>query len=222
MGKWDYVGGKEREKRKEERKNTRLEVDGSRWRGYDPQQNRRERIGMERKSEGQNRQIGRRNSERETGREMRKMDRYPRRNRVEAIVVHKAEQTESYANILKKVNSNINIEELGIRDTELEGLRRAISLYRSRDDCKKKADALAEEMKKVVGEEARVGRPSRKAEIRISGLDEDTTVEEVIAAVVKHGECERTDVKAGGKKKEQAGGREHLDKMSLELCQGVK
>lgn len=53
-------------------------------------------------------------------------------------------------------------------------------------------------MKEIVGEEARVGRPSRKAEVRISGLDEDTTAEEVIiTAVVKYGECERTEVTAG-------------------------
>lgn len=51
-------------------------------------------------------------------------------------------------------------------------------------------------MRKVVGEEARVGRPSRKAEIRISGLDEDTTVEDVVTAVTKYGECDNADVKA--------------------------
>lgn len=46
-------------------------------------------------------------------------------------------------------------------------------------------------------EEARVGRPCKMAEIRVSGLDEDTTVEEVTAAIAKFGECLVKDVKAG-------------------------
>lgn len=105
---------KEREMRGEERRYARAEADLGRWRGYDPQQNKRER-----RLEGQNRYNERRYSERETGWEVRRKDTYPRRNRVEARVLHKTEQTETYANILKKGKSNINIEELEIKDTRI-------------------------------------------------------------------------------------------------------
>lgn len=65
------------------------------------------------------------------------------------------------------------------------------------ENSKKQADALAEKMRRVVGEEARVGRPCRKAEVKISGLDEDTSVEDVVEAIVRYGECDRADVQAG-------------------------
>lgn len=52
-------------------------------------------------------------------------------------------------------------------------------------------------MRRVVGEEARVGRLCRKAEVKISGLDEDTSVEEVVEARVRYDECDRADVQAG-------------------------
>lgn len=42
---------------------------------------------------------------------------------------------------------------------------------------KEKADSLAEKMKNIVGSEATVARPSRKAELKIMGIDEDTTPE---------------------------------------------
>lgn len=48
------------------------------------------------------------------------------------------------------------------------------------DKCKEKADILAERMKSIVGSEAKIARPSRKAELRITGVDEDTTQEEII------------------------------------------
>lgn len=111
MGKWEYVGREERVKRGEVKRYIETEADVGRRRGYDPQQNRGER-----RVEGQKRYNERRLSERETGWKTRRKDIYPRRNRVEAIVLHKAEQSETYVDILKKIKSNINIEELGIRD----------------------------------------------------------------------------------------------------------
>lgn len=51
-------------------------------------------------------------------------------------------------------------------------------------------------MRGVIGEEAKVGRPCRKAEIRVSGLDEDITAEDVVEAVVKYGECNKEDVRS--------------------------
>lgn len=125
---------------------------------------------------------------------------------MEAIVIHKSEQIKSYADILKRVKSNINIEELGISDTRIRRIATGSLLIQIvEENSKKQADALAEEMRRVVGEDARVGRPCKKAEIRISGLDEDTTVEDVINAIVKYGDCDRLDVRAGGIKRNRLG-----------------
>lgn len=56
-----------------------------------------------------------------------------------------------------------------------------------------------------MGEEAKVGRPSRKAEIRVSGLDEDTTTEDVMIAVARYGGCEMTEVTPGGIRRNRLG-----------------
>lgn len=60
-------------------------------------------------------------------------------------------------------------------------------------------------MRRVIGEDAKVGRPSRKAEIRIAGLDEGTTAEEVIDAIANYGECDRTEIRAGGIRRNRQG-----------------
>lgn len=202
MGKWEYVGRSDGVTRGEERRHGRTEVSASRWRGYDPQQNR-----SERRPEGQYRtNYERRHSERETEWNVRRNEKYQRKNRMEAIVLHKMEQTETYANILKKVKNSINIEKLGIQDTRIRRTATGSLLIQiAGEECNKKADALAEQMRKVVGEGARIGRPCRKAEIRISGLDEDTTVEEVAAAISKYGECDSAEIKAGAIRRNRLG-----------------
>lgn len=119
--------------------------------------------------------------------------------------MHKAEQAESYVDILRKVKGNI-FEELGIRKTRIRRTATGSLLIQSAgEESKKKANVLAEKMKEVLGEEAKVDRPSRKAEIRISSLDEDTTVEDVVAAVTKHGDCDITEIKAGGIRRNRQG-----------------
>lgn len=121
-----------------------------------------------------------------------------RRNKIEAVVIHKATNTETYADILRRVKSNINMEELGIRDTRIRRTATGSLLIQiAGEESKNQADALAEKVRHVVGEDAKVGRPCRRAEIRVSGLDEDTTPEDVIEAVARQGECDRNDIRVG-------------------------
>lgn len=96
VGKWDYLGGRSTERRKEERKNTRIETEGNKWSRYEPQRHTIER------------------KERERREDWRAQEDKP------------------------------NEETVSVRM-----------------DCGK-----------GVGEEARVDRPSRRAEVKISGLDE--------------------------------------------------
>lgn len=61
-----------------------------------------------------------------------------------------------------------------------------------------KADKLAEAIQQQVGmETVRVSRPSKSVDIRITGLDESVSPEEVVAAVASTGECAVDMVKAG-------------------------
>ncbi|XP_026744842.1 uncharacterized protein LOC113506196 [Trichoplusia ni] len=61
-----------------------------------------------------------------------------------------------------------------------------------------KADALAAKMREVLNpEDVRVSRPVKTAEVRITGLDDSVTPEEVVAAVARSGECPPDRVRAG-------------------------
>ncbi|XP_013163265.1 PREDICTED: uncharacterized protein LOC106114549 [Papilio xuthus] len=61
------------------------------------------------------------------------------------------------------------------------------------------ADALAERLTQIFSEDSvRISRPSKTTEIKISGLDDSTTVEEVLAAVAEAGGCARESLKCSG------------------------
>lgn len=52
-------------------------------------------------------------------------------------------------------------------------------------------------MKNIVGHDAKIDRPCRKADVRIIGLDEDTTEEDIANAIIKIVQCDREDIKVG-------------------------
>ena len=66
-----------------------------------------------------------------------------------------------------------------------------------------KADNLAAKLKEVFPEDGdvRVARPTKKTELRISGLDGSIRTEEVIAAVAATGDCSENDIRIGEIKK---------------------
>lgn len=206
VGRWDYVGGKDTIRHREEERTRREEMNASRRSGREHLWHGLERPRARPRQEGYNMPMSRRGSVRGADLEKENRSRYPRRRKTEAIVIHKSAQTETYAEILKKVKNNINIEELGIRDTRIRRTATGSLLIQiAGENSKNQADALADEMRRVVGVEAKIGRPCRKAEIRISGLDEDTTMENVVDAIIKYGECDRADVKAGGIRRNRLG-----------------
>ncbi|CAH0405746.1 unnamed protein product [Chilo suppressalis] len=69
-----------------------------------------------------------------------------------------------------------------------------------------KADALAKRMGDVVGSYVEVGRPEKTEELRVTGLDESITREEVVEAVAKKRGCPTSEVTAGALQPGQAWG----------------
>lgn len=65
------------------------------------------------------------------------------------------------------------------------------------EGSKEKTDMLANEMRDVIGDAARVVRPTRKIELRVVGFDEDTESEEIRRAVVDEIGCNIEEVKVG-------------------------
>lgn len=105
----------------------------------------------------------------------------------------------TYAELLRSAKEQINLEELGLT----EGLR-----FRATQTGAKmlevpgatsgpKADALAEKLRAIFPDDkVVVSRPTKSAEVRISGLDDSITAEEVVAVVARVGDCSPSLVKA--------------------------
>ncbi|XP_063620669.1 uncharacterized protein LOC134793074 [Cydia splendana] len=105
----------------------------------------------------------------------------------------------TYADILKEARSKIDLKEL-----QIEGVRfkRAVTgatiIEVPGATSSEKADALADKLReKLNNEVVQVSRPTKTAEVRISGLDDSVTPEDVRKAVVKVGGCHIDQIKCG-------------------------
>lgn len=107
----------------------------------------------------------------------------------------------SYADILKEAKSRVDLKQLGIEDTRI---RRAITggiiIEIPGEQESQKADALATNLRTVftAAEDVKISRPTKRAELRISGIDDATTPAEVQAIVAELGHCSAHDVRTGG------------------------
>jgi len=66
----------------------------------------------------------------------------------------------------------------------------------TKEDRESKAEAVAEEMRRVFAEDSAVRVERPLAAVRIHGLDEAVTVEDVVAAIVDRGVARPVEVKA--------------------------
>nr|XP_049701474.1 serine/arginine repetitive matrix protein 1-like [Helicoverpa armigera] len=106
----------------------------------------------------------------------------------------------SYRDVLAQAKEAVNLQELGIAS----GLRLRVTATGARmlevpgAASGPAADALAERLRaSISADDARVSRPQKCADLRIMGLDDSVTAEEVVAAVARTGGCSADEVKAG-------------------------
>ena len=118
-----------------------------------------------------------------------------------------AESSLTYSQVLTQLKAKVDLEELDISDMrfrvastgarllEIPGLNSGV-----------KADALAQKLRGVLDEnEVQVSRPTKCAELRVSGLDDSVTSEEVAAAVSRVGGCDVGAIKVGEVRRDRAG-----------------
>lgn len=104
----------------------------------------------------------------------------------------------SYAAALNKARSAISLDELEIEKTKI---RRAanggILIEVLGPKGTGKANSLADKLRVVLQEDAKVARPIVKGEIRLIVLDESVTTEDVIYSIIHFGTCAEKDIKIG-------------------------
>lgn len=125
----------------------------------------------------------------------------PRKSRLNknAVVTLKAgNETMSYADILKTARQKINIKEIGIINPRIRKMANGgILMEIPGPEGHKRADILADNLRKEFGDSARIGRPIKFGELRIAGLDISVTPEELIGTLAESGQCNPENIKIG-------------------------
>lgn len=104
----------------------------------------------------------------------------------------------TYTDVLTKAKASINLAELGI-----DGVRSRLTATGARAlelpgaTSGPKADLLAEKLRSALGDDARVVRPVKCVDLRISGLDDSICKDDVAAAIATRADCLRDSIKVG-------------------------
>ncbi|XP_019883893.2 uncharacterized protein LOC109610185 [Camponotus floridanus] len=153
--------------------------------------NTRETVRNRRPSDKSTRRNSNRGADPRTGIRIRK----PPKNAV--VAIRTRDETTSYAAILKKARQEVSLGELGIETTRIKkGINGNLLIEIPGTEGKKKAKILAEKLQEKLGdEEVAITRPTAMGEIRITGLDESVTVEEVKHLITETGGCNNDEVR---------------------------
>lgn len=104
----------------------------------------------------------------------------------------------TYAEVLKIARNQISLKGLGIEKTKLRKTATGNMLIEiPGNDKKEEADRLANEMRRVLEGKATIARPYIKGEVRMFGLDDSITREEVREVIAKLGKCKDEDIRVG-------------------------
>lgn len=115
-----------------------------------------------------------------------------------AISIKGKDSNFSYAEALKKVRSKISLQDLEIVAPRIrKGMNGATIIEISGPDNANKADKLATAMQEVLAGEAAVARPNVKGELRLFGMDESISVDEVKETIAVEGNCMIGEIKTG-------------------------
>nr|XP_026499747.1 neurofilament medium polypeptide-like [Vanessa tameamea] len=104
----------------------------------------------------------------------------------------------TYAQVLERAEQGVKLQDLGISG----GLKvrrtatgaRVLELPRAQAE---QAEMLAEKLRTVLDGVAEVVRPVKKADLKVTGLDDSVTSEKLAAAIARAGDCSIESVKCG-------------------------
>ncbi|CAB3222284.1 unnamed protein product [Arctia plantaginis] len=115
------------------------------------------------------------------------------------LTAEAAERGVGYAEVLTKVKANVDLKALEIPGVRCKNTRTGARLLEVAGATSgPKADALAAKLRESLdAADVRVSRPTKCAEIRITGLDDSVTADELRLAVAETGSCPLDSVKAG-------------------------
>ncbi|EFN86420.1 Cellular nucleic acid-binding protein, partial [Harpegnathos saltator] len=103
-----------------------------------------------------------------------------------------------YKDLLAEAKRKIDLTGMGIEKIKTRvGATGALVLEIPGEERGKQADLLADKLKEVLTDRARISRPQKMGELRLKGLEISTTESEAAEAVAKAGGCKVGEVKTG-------------------------
>lgn len=127
---------------------------------------------------------------------------HPRLKRVPktAAITITAKEGVSYADILRHAREKITLTEIGIDMTKIRrGINDGLIIEIAGEENVKKAATLATKLIEILPDKDKVGisQPTAMADIKISGLDDSVTSEEIETMIADNGDCCHDDIKVG-------------------------
>lgn len=118
-----------------------------------------------------------------------------RARRRPAVVTITAGEGGSYAEVLRRAREKVSLQELGIHNTKI---RRAFNgeliIEIPEENGADLASVLRDKLAGTLGSDVRVDRPVAKGEVKISGIDPSTSLEEISKELTKVSGCPSADI----------------------------
>lgn len=124
-----------------------------------------------------------------------------------AVILTPTVSTLSRAEVMAEARRRVKLEEIEITYIRSKiAATGAIILEVPGEDSAPKADRLAERLRTALADkEVRITRPTKSAELRIGGLDESITREDLAIAVAGASDCSQDDIRIGEIRRNAAG-----------------
>ncbi|XP_045459516.1 uncharacterized protein LOC123670050 [Melitaea cinxia] len=113
--------------------------------------------------------------------------------------------TRTYAEVLGAIKADGLIASMGVETRYRVSQTGARRLELPGTGNKEKAEELARRIKAVVGEDVAVTRPEKCADLRVAGLDDSVTPQELAGVIAKAGGCAEESIKVGEVRQNFAG-----------------
>ncbi|XP_045487210.1 uncharacterized protein LOC123689774 [Pieris rapae] len=112
-----------------------------------------------------------------------------------AVVLTITEKEQTYASVLREAKEKIKLSDLGIEAVKFKrAATGAVILELPGSRSGDKADVLASKLKEIYASGVSVSRPEKCAEVRVAGLDDSVTSDDIKKAIAEIGGCNREQV----------------------------
>lgn len=118
--------------------------------------------------------------------------------RTAAVAIKDCSENFSYADTLKKAREKINLSEIRIDQPKIrKAANGGLIIEVAGADGVTKANALTNKLKEALDDNVQITRPTKKGDVRLIGLDDSISADEVASVVSDAGGCTAAEVKVG-------------------------